>query len=326
MHRRRFLALLALVASPPSASSRAATATTTSSPTRPPATPADWAQLGRRWLEANVDPQVLRALSSGDPSALPTFLPSLADLLQGEYVLDLAAFEDAADLALPLLESRPDTRPLASWLRARLDYFDVVDWLRRLFPPSPPSSPDRPPTPPPVPTPDQQRRAWEREVQGRRPPAGAATWVPRLKPLFRKEGLPPELVWLAEIESSFDPAARSPAGALGLFQLMPGTATDLGLRLRPQDERLIPDKNARAAATYLRQLGRRFREWRLILAAYNAGPGRVGDLLQRRRATSYDAIAPSLPAETQMYVPKFEMVLRQREGRDLRRLALPPRA
>ena len=59
------------------------------------------------------------------------------------------------------------------------------------------------------------------------------------------------------------------------------------------------------------------------MAAYNAGPGRVADLLKRRRAASFDAIAPSLPAETQMYVPKFEALLKQREGDALCALRIP---
>lgn len=195
-----------------------------------------------------------------------------------------------------------------------MDYFEVADGFRQTLPK--PVSAKTPATPAtlPIPTPEQQRKAWQGHTEKRAVPREASGWVPRLKPVFRDAGAPAPLVWLAEIESSFDPAARSPAGAVGLFQLMPKTAEGLGLKLAPEDERLVPEKNARAAATYLRNLQRQFKDWQLALAAYNAGPGRVSELLKRRNARSYDAIAPSLPAETQMYVPKFETVLRKREG------------
>jgi membrane-bound lytic murein transglycosylase D len=275
--------------------------------------------VGQRWLEDRLDPKVLEGLRSGNPSSLEPWLRTVVERMQGEHVLDLAALGEAADAVLPLLEQHPETRGYASWLRARLDYFDVAGIFRRTLP-RPKPAPNQPPPPPMTPTPEQERRAWKKQVEGQPAPKGAATWVPRLKPLFRGAGAPQELVWLAEVESSFDPEARSPAGAVGMYQLMPGTARDLGLKVTPKDERLVPEKNARAAATYLARLRRQFGDWSLALAAYNAGPGRVADTLKRRRATSYDAIAPHLPAETQMYVPKFEAVLRRREGMALGRL------
>ena len=155
-----------------------------------------------------------------------------------------------------------------------------------------------------------------------RPPL-AADYLPRLKQVFAAEKLPPELVWVAEVESSFNPAARSPAGAAGLFQLMPATARALSLSLRPQDERLETEKSARAAARYLRQLHGRFGDWRLALAAYNAGESRVEALLKKTKTRSFDAIASRLPAETQMYVPKVEATLRKREGIALAELKPP---
>jgi membrane-bound lytic murein transglycosylase D len=135
--------------------------------------------------------------------------------------------------------------------------------------------------------------------------------------------VPTELVWLAEVESSFDPSARSPAGAVGLFQLMPATAKSLDLSLWPWDERRNPEKSARAAAVYLRSLHKRFDDWPLALAAYNAGEGRVSDLLRKRKARSFDAISDALPAETQMYVPKVEATVLKREGRTLAQLKSP---
>ena len=102
-----------------------------------------------------------------------------------------------------------------------------------------------------------------------------------LKPVFADEQAPSELVWIAEVESSFDPQARSPAGAAGLFQLMPATARRFGLKTWPLDQRLNPEKSARAAAKYLDYLHGRFKDWRLALAAYNAGEGTVQKLLHR---------------------------------------------
>src|SRR5213078_1255012 len=106
------------------------------------------------------------------------------------------------------------------------------------------------------------------------------------------------------------PRARSPAGAAGLFQLMPATARRYGLKtVWPRDERLQPEPSARAAAQYLQYLHLRFKDWRLALAAYNAGEGTVQELLTSQKTVSYDAIAARLPAETQMYVPKIEATL-----------------
>ena len=138
--------------------------------------------------------------------------------------------------------------------------------------------------------------------------------------------MPPEQVWIAEVESSFDPRVRSPAGAAGLFQLMPATAQRYGLHTAwPWDQRLAPEPSARAAAHYLRDLHGEFKDWRLALAAYNAGEGTVQTLLQRRKVHSFDAIATGLPAETQMYVPRVEATLLRREGLKLAALPLQTR-
>jgi membrane-bound lytic murein transglycosylase D len=159
------------------------------------------------------------------------------------------------------------------------------------------------------------RAYWRQRVAKRDAPAAAADVLPAIKAAFAAEGLPVELVWVAEVESSMNPSARSPVGAVGLFQLMPKTAVSLGLSLRPEDERLDPRANARAAAKYLRSLHGRFDSWPLALAAYNAGQGRVSSLC-RKHGRSFDAIVEHLPLETRLYVPRVLETVRARTGAD----------
>jgi len=149
--------------------------------------------------------------------------------------------------------------------------------------------------------------------------------MPRLREAFTAEGVPPELAWLAEAESTLNPDARSPAGAAGLFQLMPDTAHALGLGTFLPDERKDPEKSARAAARYLRALYGKFGSWPLALAAYNAGEGRVRRELASRGATDFAGVAAALPAQTRMYVPKVCALVDVRTGMAPDRLP-PPRA
>ena len=166
----------------------------------------------------------------------------------------------------------------------------------------------------------ENKQVWLRKLANRPAPARAASLLPDLKRAFQSAGVPPQLVWQAEAESSFNPAARSPAGAVGLFQFMPGTAQQFGLRLSPDDERLDAVKNARAAAQYLKRLHRRFGNWPLAFAAYNCGEYRVAKLLADRHGTTFDDIHDQLPAETRMYVPKIAALVQLREKADVDRL------
>ena len=137
--------------------------------------------------------------------------------------------------------------------------------------------------------------------------------IPRLKKVFEEKGVPQKWVWMAEIESSFKPRARSSAGAVGLFQLMPDTARRFGLQTSPVDDRLHPEKNAGAAAQYLKFLRREFGCWALALAAYNAGEGRVRKIMKKRKARTFDEVQRYLPAETRSYVPKVMAIVALRE-------------
>jgi membrane-bound lytic murein transglycosylase D len=155
---------------------------------------------------------------------------------------------------------------------------------------------------------------WLERMKGRSEPANAAALMPVLRRAFAEEGVPAELAWLAEVESSLNPTARSPAGARGLFQLKAETAKGLGLSTFLPDERTDPSKSAHAAARDLRTLGERFGSWPLAIAAYNAGEGRVSRALASRHATSFAEVAPALPAGTRMYVPKVCALITIRTG------------
>ncbi|MEZ4438461.1 MAG: transglycosylase SLT domain-containing protein [Polyangiaceae bacterium] len=139
-----------------------------------------------------------------------------------------------------------------------------------------------------------------------------------LERVLREAGLPLGLVWLVAAESSFEPGAVSPAKAAGLWQLMPGTAEELGLALNPWvDERRDVTASSLAAAQQLGRLHRDFGAWDLALAAYNMGPNALRQAmaeLARRRAASSEppgvvgiaqlAHEKLLPRETADYVPK----------------------
>jgi len=280
-----------------------------------------------QWARENLDDNALDALKDLDREKVKRFFAEIQAQFHGEYVLDLSALKAPAHNLLPLLESYEETLPYAIWLKSRLDYLDVADEFRLLIP-GVPTKPGQPTRLAPNPTPKKEREIWITRTVERRWPEASKPYVSRLKPVFAAQRVPPELVWLAEVESSFDPRARSPAGAAGLFQLMPGTAKRYGLRTFPFDQRLNPDASAQAAAQYLGRLHDRFKDWRLALAAYNSGEQTVQNLLTRRKAKTFDQIAPSLPAETQMYVPRFEAILLRREGLglDQLRVVAPPAA
>lgn len=283
----------------------------------------DLMQGAREWAQENLDTNVLAALPDLDQQKVQQFFRNWQEEFQGEYVVDLAPLKSTAEIILPLLASHPETQPYAAWLKSQLDYLEVADYLRVTLPP-PKGETNQPPPPVANPGPVTEREIWIKKVADRPVPPEATNYLARLKPVFVTQKVPPELFWVAEVESSFDPGARSPAGAVGLFQLMPDTARRFGLSLWPFDERLQPEASARASARYLKLLHDKFQDWRLALAGYNAGEGRVQKLLDRYRTRDYDDIARYLPAETQMYVPRVEAILLRREGAKLADLMPPP--
>lgn len=128
-----------------------------------------------------------------------------------------------------------------------------------------------------------------------------------------ERGLPTSLRYLPIVESGYRPGAVSRAGATGLWQIMGPTAQALALTVSPLvDDRRDPVQNTRAALTYLAELHDRFESWHLALAAYNAGPARVGGTLARHASDPelspgerFLLIRPHLPPETRDFIPKL---------------------
>ncbi len=296
-------------------------------------------EMGSGILE-NLEPEELQAQYGAMRDEWAVFWGEVQGALGDADLEELARLDPYARDALEWMDAVPPMAPLADWLRQRVDYFDaaaelVPDAVRPVPRPPPELTPrgsgtwrswlHLPPkkipekTPKPKPAASasaQQVDYWKRKLGTRVVPAGRQVVIPRLKEIFREEGVPADLVWMAETESTLNPAARSPAGAAGLFQFMPATAGRFGLKLAPRDERLEPEKSARAAAKYLKFLNGEFNDWPLAIAAYNAGEGRVGKALKRGGGKTFENAAPHLPAETRMYVPKVLATIALREGRE----------
>ncbi|MBO7653272.1 MAG: LysM peptidoglycan-binding domain-containing protein [Bacteroidales bacterium] len=131
-------------------------------------------------------------------------------------------------------------------------------------------------------------------------------------------GIPLELKYLAVIESALNPRAKSPAGAVGLWQFMYKTGLNMGLEITSfVDERMDPEKSTDAACKYLKMLHNTYNDWTLALAAYNAGPGRINGAMKRSGKSTYWEIYPYLPEETRNYVPGFIAMMYMFEYHDL---------
>ncbi len=127
-----------------------------------------------------------------------------------------------------------------------------------------------------------------------------------IRGVLKQEGLPQDLIYLAQAESAFQPDAVSRAGARGIWQFMPfdGEKYDLD-RTYWTDERSDPEKATHAAAQYLRNLYGMFGDWYLAMAAYNSGPLTVARAVERTGYADYWQLQKmrALPVETQNYVP-----------------------
>ena len=135
-------------------------------------------------------------------------------------------------------------------------------------------------------------------------------YVPMISAKLEEREMPQDLIYLAMIESGFNPKAYSPAAASGLWQFIEETGRRYGLEVnRAVDERNDPEKATDAALTYLSELHERFGSWYLAAAAYNTGENRVGRIMREETGSekgtehSYYEIWDRLPRETRDYVP-----------------------
>lgn len=133
---------------------------------------------------------------------------------------------------------------------------------------------------------------------------------PLMEQVFREESLPLDLINLAQVESFFKTQALSKAKAKGIWQFGKDTAVRYGLKVtRDVDERSDPEKSTRAAARYLNDLYAMFKDWNLVLAAYNWGEGKVKRLIDSTGSTDFWHLASlqrRLPEETRRHVPLIQ--------------------
>lgn len=126
-------------------------------------------------------------------------------------------------------------------------------------------------------------------------------FFPMVEPILQKHGIPDDFKYLMVVESGMNPEARSPVGALGLWQFMPGTAQQYGLRVdRQLDERLDIEKSTEAACRYLKDAYAKFNDWVAVAQSYNIGQGRIDRELRRQQVD--DSIDLRLVEETNRYI------------------------
>ena len=124
--------------------------------------------------------------------------------------------------------------------------------------------------------------------------------------VFMMYDLPVELKYLSVIESELKTSAKSHVGAIGLWQLMPETAKNLGLKSnKNHDERRNVYKSTVAAARYMKSLYDEFGDWLLVIAAYNAGSGRLNYAIRQSGSRNFWRLQNFLPAETRNHVKKY---------------------
>lgn len=136
----------------------------------------------------------------------------------------------------------------------------------------------------------------------------SARFMPMMKDIFREKNLPEDLVYVALIESGFNPYAVSWCKATGAWQFMSGTAKLYGLKIDWWiDERKDPIKSTKAAAELLKDLHDQFGSWPLALASYNAGAGKVQRAVLKTRSDDFWDLKASrfIRAETKNYIPKY---------------------
>jgi membrane-bound lytic murein transglycosylase D len=138
--------------------------------------------------------------------------------------------------------------------------------------------------------------------------ARSRKYIPLMKELLRENGLPEDLVYLALIESGYNPRAYSRRKAMGLWQFRYHTGKRYGLRVNWWiDERRDPVKSTIAAASYLKHLYDQFECWYLAAAGYNAGEGKISRAIKRYKTEDFWELTryPYLKRETKNFIPKM---------------------
>lgn len=135
----------------------------------------------------------------------------------------------------------------------------------------------------------------------------AEMYFPLFERILRKYNLPPEIKYLAAVESALDPRAVSKSEAVGLWQFKINSGQLYGLNVSEYvDDRMDPIKATEAACLYLQSLYKTFNDWHMALAAYNIGPTALQGIIKKNRdETSYWKLFPKLPEAAQNYVPAF---------------------
>lgn len=155
---------------------------------------------------------------------------------------------------------------------------------------------------------------WIDYFQGRGRPhmerylSRSTRYMPLMKEILKREGLPEELIYIALIESGFSSTAHSSASAVGYWQFIRGTGSRYGLQIDSYvDERRDFVKSTQAAADYFKGLYSLFGNWYLAIASYNVGENRVKNLIAKNHTRDFWQLAREnkLPDETINYVPKF---------------------
>jgi len=129
--------------------------------------------------------------------------------------------------------------------------------------------------------------------------------------IFAEEGVPLDVTWLGQVESSWKPKAVSWAAASGLWQFIPSTGRTYGLRQNAYiDERNSYEQATRASARHLKDLSERYHgNWELAMAAYNTGAGNVDRAIARAGTANFWMIYPYIAQETRNYVPNILAVI-----------------